>query len=94
MTPTPGFSIAFFSSTVGIAFRRSDDGVEFSLGLDSPPLERNSVCVIGGADAERAAKIADDTATGESTLKVGKGSCAIRHASEWGNVNYCICALD
>ena len=94
MTPTPGFSIAFFSSTVGIAFHRPTDGVKFCLGLGSPPLERNSVCAIDGADPGQAAKIADDTATSESTLKAGKSTCTIRQASEWGNVNYCICALD
>ena len=66
----------------------------FSLGIDSPSLERNSVCIISGDNAKHAAEIADDTATSEGSLEVGGSRCVIRHAEEWGSVNYAMCVVE
>jgi hypothetical protein len=89
-----GVAIGFYGSTAGLAFKRTNDGQFFSVGVDCPNtvFGTNGVQIRNGNDAKGVAKAVDSKSLETDWIKVGSGDkVTVSRAAKFGFTNYIIC---
>ncbi|KAI0355535.1 hypothetical protein OH77DRAFT_1521084 [Trametes cingulata] len=92
-----GLPMGFFGSLLGVAFSVGGRA-GFSVGMDCPLTVlggTNSIRVVAGGDAEKAAGLASDSGNEEDTAWIdGLVRVTVKRANAMGSVNWGVCIVD